>query len=140
MVFLSKICGKTYCIILHDLYSSSIRKIKNLFLVLYNMAYAKLLQWFRSSEKSGRVACRLGMLLVLLNMKSVFTATVIMLRRFSIVQKLLRAAIEAYLLNLIIYNSHITHTNVIFGCGSRPVYGVWCLECVWRVKPRAGTD
>ncbi len=85
MVFLSKICDKTYCIILHDLYSTPIGKVKNLFPVLYNMAYAKLLQQVRSSEKSGRVACRLGMLLVLLNMKSVFTTTVITPRRFSIV-------------------------------------------------------
>ncbi len=65
--------AKTYCIILHDLYSAPIGKVKNLFPILYNMAYAKLLQQVHSSEKSGRVACRLGMLLVLLNMKCLYS-------------------------------------------------------------------
>ena len=73
MVFLSKICGKTYCIILYDLYSMPIGKVKNWFPVLYSMVDAKLLQQVRSSEKSGRVARRLDMLIVLLNMKSIFT-------------------------------------------------------------------
>ena len=38
------------------------------------MVDAKLLQQVRSSEKSGRVARRLDMLIVLLNMKGIFTA------------------------------------------------------------------